>query len=344
MATTTARTIGEWGQNPGEFAQWYDHALASLAALIPLAVAGPLDHLGDEPRSAAQLAGDAGLDAAQLERLLNFMAAQGVLTIDADGRYGHTGFSRLLRADHPASLQPVIYCGLNILGNAAALPQALKTGEVAQQVAHGKSYFAQLAGDPHMADAFARFMTLTTRRAEQFFLDNHPFAPFRLAIDVGGSHGSLLLSLLGAHPDARGILFDLPEVVGQASDLLARHPAGPRVEVRGGSFFESVPAGGGLYLLKQILHDWDDERSVAILRNIRAAIAPGGRLAVFDRLMPETPRPHPAYHMDLYMMLLLGAQERKLSAFEALFAASGFRLHRVTEFPEGPSVIEALPV
>ncbi len=337
------KTIGEWGQDPVEFMQWYDHALASVVSLIPLAMTGSLDHLGDEPRTAAELGADAGLDPAQLGRLLTFLASQGVLQLDGD-RYSHTAFSRLLRSDHPQSLQSILYCGVSPIACAVALPQALKTGQVAQQVAYGKSYFEQLAGDAHMAEAFARFMTLTTRRVEQFVLENHQFVPFRLAVDVGGSHGSLLLSVLGAHPQASGILFDLPEVVALAGDALARHPAGARVQVSGGSFFESVPAGGDLYLLKQILHDWDDAKSLTILRAIRAAIAPGGRLAVFDRLIPETPRPHPAYHMDLYMMLLLGAQERKLSAFDALFAASGFRRERVTEYTEGPSVIEAVPV
>ncbi|HXC58011.1 MAG TPA: methyltransferase, partial [Steroidobacteraceae bacterium] len=266
-----------------------------------------------------------------------------VLVFEA-GRYAHSDFSRLLRRDHPRSLHPVVYCGLNLIANAGALPQALKTRQVAQQVAHGTGYFEQLGNDPELAETFARFMTLTTTRAEQFILENHRFEPFRLAVDVGGSHGSLLLSLLAARPQAHGILFDLPEVVAQAPTAIASHAAGARVKLVGGSFFDSVPAGGDLYLLKQILHDWDDERSLSILRRIRAAIAPDGRLAVLDRLLPEAPRPHPAYHMDLYMMLLVGAQERKLSQFETLFGASGFRLDRVTEYPDGPSVMEALPV
>jgi hypothetical protein len=337
------KTIGEWGRNPVEFMQWYDHAMASLVALTPLAMTGAMEHLGDEPRTAAQLGAAVGVDAGQLGRLLTFLAAQGVLQLDGD-RYSHTAFSRMVRTDHPQSLQSFLYCAGNVLACAAALPRAMKTGAVPQQVAYGKSYFEHLGSDPEFAEAFARFMTLTTRRAEEFILANHQFLPFHLAVDVGGSHGSLLTSLLHVHRQANGILFDLPEVVALAGDALASHPAGARVRVVGGSFFESVPPGGDLYLLKQILHDWDDAKCLTILRAIRAAIAADGRLAVVDRLIPETPRPHVAYHMDLYMMLLLGAQERKLSAFDELFAASGFRRERVTEYPEGPSVIEAVPV
>ncbi len=198
-------------------------------------------------------------------------------------------------------------------------------------MAHGQSFFEMMRDDPAKADDFARFMTATTALAEQFIFSSHDFAPFSLAVDVGGNHGSLLLRMLSLQPAARGILFDLPTVTALAPPVLAAHPNGARVEVVSGSFFESVPAGGDLYLLKQILHDWKDPECLAILRNIRAAIAPGGRLAVVDRLMPEEIRPHPSYKMDLYMMLLLGAQERKLSEFEALFAQSGFRLDKVSE-------------
>lgn len=338
------KTIGAWGQDRRAFTHWIDHAQASVIVLVAVARIRLLDYLGDVPRSAGELAAETGFDAAQIDRLLTFLAAQEVLTLGADGRYAHTEVSRLLRSDHPASVQPMLFTMENTLQAGLALPLALRTGTTGQQAAHGKSFFQMLGDDAEKAEVFARFMTATTIRSEQFMFTEHAFMPFELAVDVGGNHGSLLLRLLAMHPQARGVLFDMPDVVARAGDALAAHPAGARVETVGGSFFEAVPAGGDLYLLKQILHDWGDEECLAILRAIRAAIAPGGRLAVFDRLIPDTPRPHPAYNMDLYMMLLLGARERKLSQFEVLFAASGFRLDRVTEDPDGLSVIEAVPV
>jgi hypothetical protein len=339
-----ARTIGEWARDPADFLDWYDHAQASVIALSAVARSRVLDHLGDTPRPVADIARDAGCDAGQLRRLLDFLASQGVLTIDAEGRYGHTDFSRLLRRDHPQSLQSVLSVTHNLLTTGEALPQAMATGRMPQQVAHGMSFFDMMRDDPLKADDFSRFMSMTTILGEQFIFSRHEFAPFTLAVDVGGNHGSLLLRLLELQPRARGILFDLPEVIALARPVLAANPHGARVEVADGSFFEAVPAGGDLYLLKQILHDWEDEQCVAILRNIRAAITTGGRLAVVDRLMPERIQPHPSYRMDLYMMLLLGAKERKLSEFETLFAQSGFRLDKVTEDPRVPSVIEAVPV
>jgi SAM-dependent methyltransferase len=187
-------------------------------------------------------------------------------------------------------------------------------------------------------------MSLTTAMAEKVIFAQHSFAPFTLAVDVGGNHGTLLLRLLADHPDARGILFDMPAVVAQAANRLASDPAGSRVEAVGGSFFESVPAGGDLYVMKQILHDWDDAQCAAILANVRKVIAPGGRLAIIDRLLPETMRPHPAWNMDLYMMLWSTGRERKLSEFTALLDATGFKLDRVTENDNDPCVIEAVPV
>ena len=339
-----AKTIGEWARNPAEFLHWYDHAQASIIALSGIARARVLDHLGDAPRTAGEIAADAGVDAGQLGRLLAFLGSQGVLDVDAETRYRHTEFSRMLRRDHPASLQAVLSVTHNLFTTGEALPEAMATGRMPQQVAHGQSFFEMMRADPVKADDFARFMSATTALAEEAVLSRHEFAPFTLAVDVGGNHGSLLLRLLALQPRARGILFDLPDVVAQARPTLDAHASGSRVEVIGGSFFENVPAGGDLYLLKQILHDWEDEPSTAILRRIRAAIAPGGRLVVIDRLMPEEIRPHPAYQMDLYMLLLLGARERKRSEFAALFAQCGFRLERVTEDPHVPSVLEAVPV
>lgn len=340
-----AKTIGEMGGNIGEFLGWFGHAQASIIVLSAVARSRILDHLGDTPRSAAEMAADAGFDAKQLGRLLAFLGSQGVLAVDEAGRYTHSNLSRMLRTDHPASVQALLSSTQNLLTTGEALPRALATGQMPQQIAHGKSFFQMLREDPVKADDFSRFMTTTTAQADRLVFSKHTFKPFRLAVDVGGNHGSLLLRLLTDQPQARGILFDLPEVIAQARPVINAHPSGSRVETVSGDFFEKVPPGGDLYLLKQILHDWEDEDCVRILRSIRAAIAPAGRLIVMDRLMPEQPNvPHPAYQMDLYMMLLLGARERKLSQFEALLAQAGFRLDRVTEDPSVPCVIEAVPI
>jgi hypothetical protein len=290
------------------------------------------------------MAAAGGFDAATLTRMLDYLASQEVLLRDHDGRYAHTPFSRMLRSDHASNLQAFLHTTSTSLETGAVMHEALRTGMLAQQVRHGMGYFEYLEANTAHGEAFARFMTATTTDSEQFILARHDFRPFDLAIDVGGNHGSLLLRLLADHRDAHGIVFDLPEVIERAESHLANHPLRGRIDLIGGSFFDAVPSGGDLYLLKQILHDWEDEECVAILRAVRAAIAPHGRLAVVDRLMPEAPTPHPAYYMDVFMLMLLGGKERTRSEFEALFEQSGFRLDRVTEDPNFPCVIEAVPV
>jgi hypothetical protein len=162
-----------------------------------------------------------------------------------------------------------------------------------------------------------------------------------VAVDVGGNQGSLLLRLLREHPSARGILFDQPGTTEQAKGPVAASGHADRVEIVSGNFFESVPAGGDLYLLKQILHDWNDEECLTILRSVRNAIVDGGRLAVVERVIPETYTPHGAYDFDMVMLIWTNGRERRLAEYQRLFEASGFKFDRFTENPDGLGVIEA---
>jgi hypothetical protein len=191
---------------------------------------------------------------------------------------------------------------------------------------------------------FGLVMSETTAMNEQQIFASHTFGPFNVAIDVGGNQGSLLLRLLEAHPAARGVLFDLPDTVRQAEAPVAAAGMAGRVELVGGDFFTAVPAGGDLYLLKQILHDWSDQECLAILRNIRAAMTEGARLAVVERLLPEQPRPHNAFSLDVIMLMWTTGRERRLSEYVAMLGACGFAFDRVTENPDGMSVLEALAV
>jgi hypothetical protein len=187
-------------------------------------------------------------------------------------------------------------------------------------------------------------MSRTTAILEMFVFANHRFEPFELAVDVGGSHGRLMMALLKNYPETHGIVFDLPNTAEQASAIIAESSVADRIEARGGDFFKSVPEGGDLYLLKQILHDWGDEDCVKILGSIRAAIADRGRLAVIEFLLPDAGVHHPGFAMDIHMMVLSTGRERTLAEYEALLEAAGFRLDRVTENPKGQSVAEFVPV
>jgi len=333
-----AKTIGQLLDDPDEFFFWLNTAWTSIAVLNAAIESGMLDALGDEPVALEELAGRLGLPSDKLARMVNFLAAHGLVELTGDGGVVQTPAMDRLR-DAATSVQNTM---ISTLAGSVLYP-ALRQGVTPFEMRFGKPVFEHFTDNPELATRFADFMGFMTRRIERFLFSRHEFKPFATAVDVGGSHGGLLLRLLAEHPEARGILFDLPHVAAQVAAAVRAAPQGDRVEVIGGSFFEAVPAAD-LYLLKMILHDWDDEECVAILRNIRKAIPPGGRIAVIDHLLPERPEPTEGLGIDLAMLVWDTGRERKLSEFEALFDASGFRLDRVTENPHRQSVMEAVPV
>jgi hypothetical protein len=332
------KTIGQRLDDPWDFFHWLDHAVFSLTVLKAALDARLFEQLGDEPITIAELAERCGLPADKLGRAVDFLTAEEVLALLPDGRVAATPRSR--RIPEVAS---IVQIHAMSAGTVSALDHALRQGVSAFEAGYGKPVFEYFAEHPPQAAAFARFMGFFTRQVEQFVFTRHAFRPFSRAVDVGGSHGGLLLGLLAGHPEAQGVLFDLPETAAQVADAVRAAPHGERVEIVGGDFFKAVPAGD-LYLLKMILHDWTDEECIAILRNIRAAIAPGGRIAVIEHVLAEVPTANPAQVMDIAMMVWAEGRERKLSEFKALFAAAGFAFDRLTENPNGQSVIEAVPV
>jgi hypothetical protein len=239
-------------------------------------------------------------------------------------------------------MKSTIVCKVHGLDAGIPLCAALRKGITSYEHRFGKPVFEYLGEHPEMAEMFGEFMAYLTTLGEEFVFTQHTFEPFERAVDIGGSHGGLLLKLLAQHERAHGVLFDLPEVAARVRDTVRASAQGERIEVRGGDFFAAVPTGD-LYLLKMVLHDWSAAECITILKRVREAIAPGGRVAVIEHVMPETPRPHPANAMDIAMLVWAEGHERKLSEFKALFDAAGFRFDRLTENPFGQSVIEAVP-
>jgi hypothetical protein len=170
----------------------------------------------------------------------------------------------------------------------------------------------------------------------------YDFSTCRKLVDVGGGHGYLIASLLQANPGLAGVLFDLPEVVEGAPALLARAGLTQRCQVVGGNFFESVVEGGDVYLMKQIIHDWDDERATKVLRNCRLAMKPHARLLLVENVVPPGNGPAHAKLLDLEVLLALGGQERTEKEYRELYAATGFRLTRVISTEAGIQLIEGV--
>jgi hypothetical protein len=307
-------------------------------AIYAVAALGIPDLLAAGPRSAEELATATGAHAPSLRRVLQALAALDVLHEEADGSFRLGDLGEPLRSDHPQSVAGwAAFVGRPAHWAAwGALDHTVETGENAFRHVHGEDVWRHRESRPEESAAFDRAMESMTRAVTGSVLDAFDFGRFDVIVDVAGGTGAFLSEILARNPGPRGILFDQPHVVANA-----RVPEG--VEVVAGSFFEAVPEGGDAYVLKAIVHDWEDEESVAILRSCRRAIAPGGSVLVVERLLGgpnEAPR---AKFSDVNMMVAPGGRERTLEEYGTLLDAAGFRLRAETPTSSGHSVIEATP-
>ena len=335
------QSIGELLDEPVEYWNWTQDSAARLAAVHAVQDLSLLDHIGPQPTSMDEVAASCGGDLGLIRRLIEFLAAEGVLKVDAEGKVLSTERSRKLQ-----SIGGVAWTYGTLLASTQHLGEAIRQGGGAYPwaIAYGKPIFEAFSENPDWADKFGQAMSFSTSVTEPRIFELHRFQPFKLAVDVGGSHGNLMIRLLGQYPNTRGIVFDLPETAEQAKAVITNANMEDRIEAVGGSFFEKIPEGGDLYLLKHILHDWSDAESIAILNSIRAAMKPGKRLAVLERIVPDEYKPDVAYSYDMVMMLCTTGKERRIGDFEAMFGQAGFNLDRVTNNPGGVSVIEAVAI
>ncbi|AZK97384.1 MULTISPECIES: methyltransferase [Streptomyces] len=312
------------------------------AALRAAAAIGAADHLADGPRDVAALARATHVDAGSLYRVLRLLATRGLFDEVEHGTFRLTVAGDALRSDAPASVRAAI---LMITGPEMWLPAGELTrcvtegGSVFESV-FGKPFFEHFAQNPETTALFDDGMAEISRAEDGPSVAVCSFAPGSTVVDVGGGQGGLLREVLTAHPNVRGVLFDRPHVLpGHRLDVPA---TSGRWELAAGDFFESVPPGAETYVLKRILHDWEDEQCVTILRNCREAMAPGGRVLVVDSVLPTGNTPHQGKGLDLMMMASLVGQERTEAEFEELFRAAGLHLTRVILTETVPSVVEGV--
>jgi hypothetical protein len=220
----------------------------------------------------------------------------------------------------------------------------VRTGHAAFDRAHGQTFFAYLLEHPDAADNFNAAMTGFAEATRTAVADSYDFSIFDTLVDVGGGHGALLAKVLESTPGLRGMLFDLPAVVEGARRELDARGLGDRCDFVAGDFFTAVPAGAEGYLLTGILHDWDDPRSLAILRSCRRAIRPDGRLLIGEQVIPDDPEPFFGKLLDLEMLVLIGGRERTETEYRALLERAGFALQRVIPTAAATSILEAIPL
>jgi len=198
--------------------------------------------------------------------------------------------------------------------------------------------------NPEDAAVFNDSMSGMTAAVNEAITSRYDFSEFKKVVDVGGGHGALITSILQKNPQAKGVLLDAPEVVEGTRPCLEASGVADRCEAVAGNFFEAVPGGGDVYIMKWIIHDWDDEKAIRILKNCRTHMQPNSRLIVVDAVVPEGDEPDFSKTFDLNMMVMTGGKERTAAEFEKLFAAAGFKLLRVIPTDLPTAIVEGQPV
>jgi len=314
--------------------------LLLVAAQLDLA-----DRLAARPRSAADLAPELGLHAPSLYRFMRSLAGMGLLTEVEPQTFALTALGEALKRDAPGSARASI---LTLTGDLVTrawdeLAYSLRSGKTGVEHVFGKPLFDLLAERPEEASLFSETMVGFHGAEPPAVADAYDFSALESIVDVGGATGNLLVHILRRHRQPRGVLFDLPHVVGDAPALLAAHGMADRVAIESGSFFETVPQGHDAYILSHIIHDWTEDLCQTILGHCRRAIAQSGRLLIVEMVLPEGDTPHPGKMLDMMMLVGPGGQERTGEEYRALLKKANFRMTRVVPTASAVSIVEAVP-
>lgn len=299
-------------------------------SLYGIADIGVADHMSSVPASVEELAQKTGSHAPSLYRVMRMLAGFGVFQEFPGKSFTLTELGAILRTDSPASLRHLAMAwGLEFATRGYEhIAHSIRTGQDGITRAYGKHVFEVFAEKPEQAEIFHHAMMNISAVASEAIAEAYDFSSVHRLADVGGGHGMLLAGVLRRNPHLRGVLFDLPEVVETAhgahlSDLK------DRVQIQSGNFFETAPAQCDAYILKHILHDWDDERATLILKTVAGQMEGGSRVLICEAVIGDEPGPSPAKLIDIEMLALTpGGRERTLDEYQVLFAAAGLRLER----------------
>jgi hypothetical protein len=306
---------------------------------------GLADQLAAGPKSAAELAGVTGTHAPSLHRLMRTLASLGILTERDAQRFALTPLGEALKTGAPGSARATLITLAGPLFWRAweEILYSLETGKTGFEKAFGMPVFDYLAKHPEEASLFSETMVGVHGAEPSAIAAAYDFSGVATVVDVGGASGNLLATILSRHAGPRGVLFDLPHVVRDAPKLFQARGVADRVAIESGSFFDTVPAGGDLYVLSHVIHDWSEEQCLTILGHCRKAMKPGSRLLVVEMVLPPGDAPHPGKLLDMTMLIMPGGLERTEGEYRDLLGKAGFRLTRVVPTQSAVSVVEAVP-
>jgi len=301
------------------------------------------DLIKDGPKSIDDLAAATNTHAPSLFRVLRALASVGVVTQDGN-RFGGTPLSDTVSSDAHGSIRAFAMTELGEEHYPAwgELLHSVQTGGIAFDKAFGEPIWEFFAKNPENAQIFNDAMSGLTAQANEALHAAYSFSGINKIMDVGGGHGGLITSILQKNPGMTGILFDAPEVIAGAKEKIETSDIADRCEMVAGNFFQSVPAGADTIILKWIIHDWNDEQSVSILKNCHRALPENGKLILVEAVVPETSEPHFSKFIDLNMLVITGGRERTEAEFRKLYEDSGFKLTRVVPTESPFSVIEGV--
>jgi O-methyltransferase domain/Dimerisation domain len=309
-----------------------------VAAKLSLA-----DHLAEGPKSAEELAGLTGTHAPSLYRLMRTLANLGILTEAATHRFALTPLGDALKTGALGSARATI---LTIASDWYSrgfkhLLYSIKTGKSGFEKSLGMPLFDWLSKNPEEASLFNETMVGVHGAEAPAVAAAYDFSGLTTIVDVGGGTGHLLTTILANYPESRGILFDLPHVVGDAPTLIQSRGLADRVTIEAGSFFDRIPSGGDAYLLSHVIHDWTEDHCLTILGHCRGAMNSGSRLLIIEMVLPAGDTPHPGKMVDMMMLVGPGGQERTEQEYRTLLGKAGLRLTRVVPTESPVSVVEA---
>ena len=319
-------------------AYWVSRVVYAAAKL------GLADQLATGPKSAAELAGPTRTHAPSLHRLMRTLASLGILTEREAQRFALTPLGEALRTGAPGSARATVltFGSPWFVDGFENIMHSLETGGTGFEKAKGMPVFDYLGQHPEDAALFSETMVGFHGAETPAVAAAYDFSKFKTVVDVGGATGNLLAAILARHAGVRGVLFDMPHVVGGAPALLKERGVESRVTVQAGDFFKGVPAGGDAYVLSHVIHDWNEGQCLTILGHCRKAMKPDGRLLIVEMVLPPGDTPHPGKILDIVMLVMPGGQERTEAEYALLLGKAGFRVTRVVPTESAASVVEAV--
>jgi hypothetical protein len=313
-------------------------------AVYAAAELGIADHLAGGSKTAAQIATAVGAHPEAVFRLMRALVSAGVFSQVDDERFGLSPAAECLRSDSAQSLRDMVL----MMGSKWRLRAweeivvSIRTGKASFDAVFGMGPFTYFQQNPDAAAVFHRAMVSYTSTVATAVAAAYDFSSSRTLVDVAGGHGYLIAALLNTNPSLRGILFDLPEVVAGAQPLLTSKGVADRCKIVGGNFFESVTPGGDVYIMKQIIHDWDDDKASRLLRNCRRAMPAASKLLLIETVVPAGQEPAHAKLLDLEVLIALGGKERTEEQYRMLLTRADFNLTGIIQTDAGIQIVESV--